>query len=215
MHTDDKIIILFLENKLTEKERIEVQKHLADCAACTEKLADIYRLESGIKKARVPKISKELKKKVEEIVSKDSNITTKKIRSNSSILKLALTGVFTVIIITVYFFFFNYNNSPSKFRDLNKIENSIIIQPKNEALLTPDELNFKWKKVKKSVAYNFILYKDNGKLLWEKQSKKNSLMLPSSLKMEIDKKYLWRVEIIFPDNSKKRSKLYVFTYKKQ
>lgn len=213
MHIEINTLILFLEDKLSQEELAKVKTHLADCASCAEQLADIYKLENSIKNLQIPKIDKDVKVKAENIV-KNNRVTNNR-NSNYTSLKLALTGVFTVIIITVYFFFFNYNNSPSTFREIKNVENSIIIAPKNEALIKSNELNFKWKEIQNSIAYHFILYKDNGKLLWEKQSKKNSLTLPSSIKIENGKKYLWRVEIIFPDNSKKRSKLYVFTYKKQ
>jgi len=211
MHIETDTLILFLDDKLSSNKRAEVQTHLAVCAQCTEELADIYKLQNSLKYIHAPIIDKDMKTKVENIVKNNSETNNRK--SNKTSLKLALTGAFTVLIITLYVFVFN--NNTIKYREINKVENAIIIEPQNEALLTPNELNFKWEKIKNSAAYHFILFKENGKLFWENIYKANSLTLPSSLKMEIGKKYLWRVEIIFPDNSKKRSKLYVFTYKKQ
>jgi len=71
---------------------------------------------------------------------------------------------------------------------------------------------FRWSKAEKSIGSHFILYRESGTVIWESPVTDTTISLPSSVVLEAGKKYFWAVETVFPDQSKIRSTLNVFSY---
>ena len=208
MHFTETQIALFLEKKLSPEEAREIKSHIAECSSCAEMLADVYKLSNSIESLPVPDIDRETLSKAEEIVRKNHAIIKKK----SPLPKFAFTGFAIIIIASVTIFLFNNEQQPSRFRSNGNAEISINIQPADESVLTSSGLNFKWNQIPGSIAYRFLLYEENGTAVGNYLVQNNFFVMPDSINLKNNTKYLWRIEIIFPDETKQRSGLNVFTY---
>lgn len=207
MHLTETQIALFLEKKLSPGETRETKTHIAECSSCAQMLADVYRLSGSLKSLPVPDIDKEKLHKAEGLVQNSTSSIKK-----SSVPKFAFAGFAVIIIGAIIISLLNSEQQPSRFRSNSNAEISIGLQPADESILTSSGLNFKWKSIPRSIAYRFLLYKETGIMIGNFLVRDTLFVLPGSVILQSNTKYLWRIEIIFPDETRQRSGLFVFTY---
>ena len=207
MHPDEIKIALYYENRLDEAEKRSFENHLSDCGECAGILADLIKINRTASADHLLHVEQETFDRAKQLV-------TGKIKKHNSQLVYALPGLVAIFLITFTFIIRNNQAPPSSYRSNENTGHSIIMKPANESKLTPDKLIFEWSSVENAIGYHFLLYNTGGKLLWNSLLQVTTTTLPDTIDLPENSKYLWRVEIIFPDNSKERSRLNVFTLEK-
>lgn len=205
MHISEIQISLLLEKKLSYKEQQEVNLHIADCPLCAEKLASSYKLYNSFESLKVPKeLHIRTTTKIYEEVSRLLNRVT---------LKYALAGVVLILSLVTFYTVFEDEPEVSKFRSIDSEHFLEIFEPTDESVLKGSNILFRWSSVEGSIAYRFFIYEEDGKNLTSTLLTDTSYSL-SNLQLKPGNKYLWRIEIIFPDETKHRSEINAFTYTK-
>ena len=90
-------------------------------------------------------------------------------------------------------------------------EQDMLVAPRDGATIGSVRTRFHWQRNQRSTAYSFLLYEVNRTLVWSALVRDTSLVIPSSVKLERARTYLWRVEAIMPDETTVRSELHAFT----
>ncbi|MBM2841961.1 MAG: hypothetical protein HW412_2489 [Bacteroidetes bacterium] len=90
-------------------------------------------------------------------------------------------------------------------------EQDMLVAPRDGATIGSVRTRFHWQRNAQSTAYSFFLYEVNRTLVWSALVRDTSLVIPSSVKLERGRTYLWRVEAIMPDETTIRSELHAFT----
>jgi len=208
MHITEKQIALLLEKRLPEDERRKITVHMADCPDCAENIASAFKVFNSLDMIDLPGDDKVIKERGEAF-SAGNIIGT--LRKNLP-LKFALTGIVLVFAFIIYY---SLNHEPeiSKLRSGDSTYSIISLQPDDGSVLNSSNLNFKWTSVPGSMAYRFLLYEENGTPITNSLLQDTSFTLHYSI-LKPESKYLWRIEIIFPDETKQRSELNVFIYSK-
>jgi len=115
-------------------------------------------------------------------------------------------------LVSFAYLLFNKTDDPSRYRSLEEKNVIIKLSPESETALDKTNLNFLWTSVPNSIAYRFFLYEADGRVIWNSLVNDTSLSLPPNIHLEGGGTYLWRIEIIFPDDTKQRSDLNVFFF---
>lgn len=206
MHLTENTISLFFEKKLTESEKERVVNHLANCSECSGLLADLVRFSRDTSPAKKLSVDYQTISQAKKLVTGSNKIYRPKTLP-------AIIGLVIIFTFTLTYLSLQNSQQVTNFRSLPGRIKQINLSPYNEAIITANQLNFKWTPVNNALAYRFQLHKSDGSLMWEKLLYDTSTIIPSQIILKEGAKYLWRVEVIFPDNTKERSRLHAFTIK--
>lgn len=210
MHLSEADIVLFLEKKISRESRVRMELHFADCAACTEQLAAISHLDEAFSDKTAPGLSRETFEKAKHLAGKAAGPFsflkpwTRPIRYSIAATVVIALGVGYVLL---------KDEKPSaQFRSPESASPSFVQLPEDGAIISSSERRLSWQSIPKSTAYRVTLYEESGAKFWDDVRKDTTLLIPETVVFGLGKRYLWRVEVLFPDESKFRSHLRVFTY---
>lgn len=210
MHLSEADIVLFLEKKISKESRAEMELHIADCVACTGQLAAISRLDKAFSDKMAPSLNSETFEKAKDLVVRDAGpvlffkFWTRPIGYSIAATVVIALGVGYVLL---------KDEAPSvQFRSPESVRPSFVQLPDDGAIMSSSERKLSWQNIPKATAYRVILYEENGAILWDDVRKDTTLLIPETVVFGRGKRYLWRVEVLFPDESKFRSQLRVFMY---
>lgn len=206
MHLNEITISLYFEKKLDENEKEHVADHLANCEECSALLADLIRFNRDDSQIKNLPVNYQIISKAKKLAAGSNKIFHPRTVP-------ALIGLIITFAITLTYLTLQNSQHAVKFRSIPERTHQINLYPYNEAVLTANLLNFKWTNVDRAIAYRFQLHKSDGSLVWEKLVYDIKIKIPVQIILDDGAKYLWRVEIIFPDNTKERSRLHAFTFK--
>ncbi len=205
MHLNENVIALYSEGKLPPEERRRVNSHLADCEVCSSALADVINLNEITQNLSGVKVDSKNKKAALDLVrSQDNSGFTQSI--------YAAAGLFAVFIITIMVIT-QTGNDTLRFRSALREAEQMVLFPGNGSTLNSEQLRFEWRHIDNAIAYKFILHSNDGMMIADYLTGESFFALPEEIRLEPGQKYFWRVEVIFPDNTKERSTLHVFTLK--
>ena len=206
MHINEADIVRFAEDKLDQKSRLNVEQHLSDCSFCSEQLAAVLRPLTPTDETLPALEHKAFERAVALVRRKPHHLFGIFIPRYA----VAFAGILAAFVGLAYFFY-PRTDDPSRFRSKEpSAPNMVLLPADGETLRSP--VVFRWSKAEKSIGSHFILYRESGTVIWESPVTDTTVSLPSSVVLEAGKKYFWAVETVFPDQSKIRSTLNVFSY---
>ena len=209
MHYNEAQIILYLEDKLSNEQRGEIEEHIADCAACANQLAAISRLQAILDEDVPVNIDPTTQDNVEHLVRSDGRSTSSWLTLFTPI-RVAFASV-TVIAITVAVYVSLHRPPPVQFRSP---ESSLALEtlfPADGSTVITHSITFVWRKTSAD-GYRFRLFDATGAPVWGIQLRDTVVSLPSTVVLQPEKTYLWRVETYFRDATHERSDIHAFTY---
>ncbi len=212
MHLNESQLILYLEGKISAEEKRAFEQHLSDCYSCTEQLADIYKLTKAVESTPTPALDKKYFELAKNIIPKESKTFYKRAKKKYFAVRTAFAAVAAVLVVGIAYLTFDKASDPSRYRTPSDKESFIELFPENETTLDKNTLNFSWTSVPLSIGYKFLLYDADGKMIWNNLTKDTSLSIAPHRFIESGSTYLWKIEIIFPDDTKQRSDLNVFHF---
>jgi len=212
-HLTEADILLFLNDNLPDEERIKYEKHLADCEVCSEKLADIYRLEDRLKSSNPPGVDIESLEKAKKLVDnkENGNHFLVNFRRFSAAAIFLLAALLAVWLWTGP----EYSGQQEEFRSGDKTTVVQPSHPKDGASLALNHPEISWEPVENAISYRLIIFSENGVELWSQQAEKTEMILPGSLPLNPNSRYLWKVKAVLPDGRMISSPIQSFQLKKQ
>ena len=214
MHPTEAQIVLLLEDKLPPEERQRVQSHMADCPRCAETLAAVHRMPEVLAESDAPRVDPDVLKKAERLVQAPD-------RPRSWLLLLpapARVGLAFLVVVGLglgVFAYFRPASDPSPFRASEAAQTLTTVAPAHRAVVDAGPAAFQWSAMPDAAAYRLILSNQDGTTRWTGHTEATHLTLPDSVMLQPDRRYLWRVEAVFPDGTTTSSAIRTFTYAPQ
>lgn len=215
-HISDVDLILYLENKLSEKQIRDTELHLAECDNCLANLANIHNLQKQISSdTSSPAINFEMLERAKNFVNKkEEKIRTDWISAPSLNFAATISAivVFGIFVTAINFSSRTLHKVPGAFRSLDTTHTFAMIHPEDGEILSNNHPIFSWDHVDNAASYQLRIFLENGSLYWQTNLTDTSLILPSNVILVPGSRYLWQVEGLMPDERTIHSKLESFTY---
>ncbi len=211
MHVTDDNILLYLEDELSQLDRVQLEAHVGRCNDCATQFAALARLPDALKRNVPVQLSNEVLKRAIGIVGGRESGSRWTFRFFNSPLRLAFAGV-SVLAVALTTYLLIPRPEPLQFRSTDATTPMLSLFPLDGATVRAKSPVFQWSAVVRSSAYKFSLMDENGVSVWNWDIRDTSLVLPSTVVLIPGKTYLWRVESFLADKTLERSALHVFTY---
>jgi hypothetical protein len=204
----DDAIAAYVDGNVDATARSRVESHLADCSHCRGLVADVVRT----KERELPAVPLRLKQRA-------VGLATPRTRRMQWILWPAVaTGAACALIVTLLLRSPQQMNQPSippaataptviaksepapalrqpsREVERNLAASShlpVLVFPQKNNVLTPQQLEFKWKAIPQSRYYEIRVVTADGDLVWSAQSEKLDLKPPSDLELKDGAYFVW------------------------
>lgn len=206
MHISEAELILFLEGKLSHDGRKQVEQHLAECERCSADLAAISRLDGVFRDPSAPKVDAEFLAQAERLGQKG----TTRFFAFRGAARYAVAASIVLAIGLAAMYFLRKAEKVSEYR--RPLETPDVFKLLPEDGSTISAARFQWSRVPYALVYDVSLLQEDGRVMWTATTKDTTLTVPSNIVLQQGKRYLWKVEAFFPDETKLGSKLHAFTY---
>jgi len=208
MCPDDQTIAAYLDNGLGENKKTRVESHLSHCERCRLIVADVIKLQ------REPELPVPPFDVARRPVQSATAVSARSHWIWAPAAAMALIVLITVIISLVREPQKLFVSSPpppsapmiakaepltvrnSPLRDiLRKPALSealpVILYPRQDSAVVREHLEFKWTPVSRSQYYEISVVTSDGDLLWEGQTQKSVLHLPSDVVLKRGEYFVW------------------------
>jgi len=212
VHLTERDIALYVEQTLPEHERERVESHLSDCPACVEQVAALTRLPLIMADTTAPHLDAATRRRAEHLGSKSrtSLLDLLFLSSVARPFRFAVVG-FLLVGIGITYLMVGRTPEPERFRSPEVVQPFVKLSPGDGAFVESTTI-FRWTAVQHSAAYQLTLFEEGGRQLWSATISDTMASIPPSVALQPGKKYFWRVEALFPDDTKLASPLNVFTF---
>jgi Putative zinc-finger len=204
----DEAIAAYVDGNVDASERSRVESHLADCAHCRGLVADVMKM----KESDSPAIPLQLKQRAVALATPRSR------RMQWILWPMFAAGAAAVLIVTLWIFSPRQVNLPSTAPAAiaptviaksepapalrppsREVERNVaasnhlpvLIFPQKDNVLTPQQLEFKWKAIPQSRYYEIRVVTADGDLVWSAQSENLNLKPPSDLELKDGAYFVW------------------------
>jgi len=210
-HLSETELYLYLKNKLSEEKRLQVEKHLAECDFCLSEFWELHQFEKELISSNPPAVKPDILQEAKNIASpkKKSEIRN---QLRSKIMIAAAVLLLSVFVTVAYFFVISDTNDIQTYRSENESIVMVPVHPEDEAIVQSESIRFTWQTIENAALYRLRLFNQNGIELSALQVPDSTYDLSASGLLEPGNRYLWRVEVIMPDQREMRSELRSFTY---
>jgi hypothetical protein len=204
----DEAIAAYVDGNVDANERSRVESHLADCAHCRGLVADVLRM----KESDSPAIPLQLKQKAVALAAPRSR------RMQWILWPVVAAGAACALIVALWLRYPQQVNWPSTppvataptviaksepapalRQPSGEVERNVaasshlpvLIFPQKNAVLTPQQLQFKWKAIPQSRYYEIRVVTADGDLVWSAQSENLNLKPPRDLELKDGAYFVW------------------------
>lgn len=212
-HITDVELAQYEEHKLGTVDRARIEVHLADCDECIEHLAALSRLAYLPRAGDVPHLDAVTRRQATRLVQSDRAPFFSRIVPVVQQSRFALAGV-AAMVVGIAVLVLQQADGPSRFRSPEIPVTNIALSPADGSFIRPDETVFHWTAVPNSVAYRFVLLSEDGRMLWTSVVSDTLMTIPASIALINNHPYYWRVEMLFPDDSRHRTPANAFVVRK-
>ena len=202
----DEVIAAYVDGNVDATARSRVESHLADCAHCRGLVADVVKMNES----DLPAIPLQLKQKAVALATPRSR------RLQWILWPTVAAGAACALIIGLWIRSPQQVNLPSTppaaptviaksepapalRQPSREVERNftvsshlpVLIFPQENNVLTPQQLEFKWKAIPQSRYYEIRVVTADGDLVWSAQSENLNLRPPSDLELKDGAYFVW------------------------
>lgn len=211
---DDQTIAEYVDGALRENRKARVEFHLAKCARCRLIVADVVKLQREVE-LPIPPL---------EIARRPVQLATK-IFARSGWIWAPAGAVAVIVLLTTTISLLREPQhllvlSPpppsapmiakaepltSRNTPLHEILREpqrseafpVILSPRQDSIVGRESLEFNWKPISRSRYYEISVVTSEGDLLWEEQTEKSALHLPSDIVLKRGSYFVWITAYLF------------------
>jgi predicted anti-sigma-YlaC factor YlaD len=210
MHLTEADVARYVGDRLDGENRERVESHLAGCSSCVEQVAALARLAEEMPVRGEADIPAEIRRRAEHLVHAEGAGHGEKGGKPWGPMRYAIAAMLLVVVGVTYFSVTD-RSTPDQFRS-ERAPASFDMVPSDGVTLARADLAFEWAPVNEATSYRLTIYDLEGTPLWSATSAEHAMKLPDTVALQSGATYLWRVEAIFPDDTRFRSSLNAFTF---
>lgn len=209
MHLDENDVARYVDGRVTEVERRDLESHLAGCPECSRRVAETRQILDQVRKQEASPLNSEARQEAETF-----GIEGKERRKEArrSFRPAAMAGIVVVLLGLAGILYWQFREAePSRLRSLAGEKVLTVRTPADGAEVSRRPV-FACDSLPGALAYRVTLYAPNGTVLWEEDTTAARVPLPPEISLAEGQTYLWRVKALRSDGRTLRSNLRTFTY---
>ena len=210
MHLTEYDIASYLERKGVPEQRLRMEQHLADCAACAADLAAAVRVVNSVEKTDPPELPDPIFRKALRARAQKKPWSLNFFHSSPPF-RYALAGIL-VASVGWWAVTSTRQEQPSRFRSSSPSPMVELVHPPDEAVITALPVRFQWQPSSNALQYRLTLFDDEGTRIWQGESAGSHLTTHATVAFEGGKIYLWTIEAILSNGLTLTSNLSSFRY---
>lgn len=208
MHLDENDVARYVDGRLTEEERREMEAHLAGCPRCRNQVAAVRRIQEEGTGLDVPSTAG-LREQAEALGPKAEEDAP---NGHVGRRALAIAAVAALLLGVAGLLYWQLRGpGPSQLRSSTEAPTLPVKAPADGATV-PERPVFVYTSVSKALAYRVILKAPDGTVLWKEDTTTTRVPLPPDVPLTKGTTYLWRAEALRSDGTTLRSTLRTFTF---
>ncbi len=209
MHPDENDLARYVDGRLTDAERQDVEAHLADCPRCREQVAATYRYLTQ-ETDDPPAVPPEIRRRAEAVGTASTD--EESVGSLFGRRPLTIAAAILALLVGIGVLVWHVQSPPpSRLRSTGEQAALSVRAPADGATVSERPV-FVCDSVADAVGYRVTLRRADGTVMWEEDTTAVRVSLPPDVSLEEGQQYLWRAEALRPDGSTLRSNVRTFTY---
>lgn len=209
MHLDENDVARYVDGRIGEMERSDIEAHLAECPACSEQVAEARRTLDGLQEQEAPPLDPEVQRKAEAFGTEEKE---KRDREPRFARPAAVAGALALLLGIMGILYWQLRGpAPSQLRSSSAISALTVRAPADGATVSKRPV-FVCAPVSGAVGYRVTLRTSEGTVVWEGDTTAARVRLPAGVSLTSGDTYLWRAEALRGDGTTLRSTLRTFTY---
>ncbi len=223
-HLDETTLACYAENQLPAAEKLEVERHLLNCADCWEKFLSLETMLDGFDTSALTEPSLQMTHAAEKIVPETGQSRFEKyfekevafarnLLSQRYFVRLVGAVIAAVVCVGIFLSLFQSGAEKGILLRNGKTEYAVkifLITPKTGAKIVKENMTFSWQLIPNIKQYHFILFNDIGEKIFDEYTDKNHIQLTAKVFPQGQKSYFWQVEGLRKDGSTIKSNLSYF-----
>lgn len=209
MHLDANDVARYVDGRIGEAERQDVEAHLAECPECSERVAAAHGSLEELREQEPPALDPEVRRKAEALGAEGNGERDER---HSAVRPAAIAGVL-VLLLGLAGVLYWHLQGPGSTRLRSPTEGEVLTAraPADGARVSEPPV-LAWEEVSGAFAYRVTLYAPDGTVLWEKDTTTTRVPLPADVSLTEGRRYLWRAAALHSEGRELRSNLRTFTY---
>lgn len=209
MHIDENDIARYVDGRLSDDERRDIESHLAECHRCRNQVAAVHRI-LGNRGEQGPALDPEVRARAEALgrtEEDEESIEWERARDPMAI--AMVVGLLLGVGALLYGPF--QGPAPSRLRSSAEAS-ALTVQAPADGATVSERPVFECASVSEALGYRVTLQAPDGTVVWEGDTTAPHVRLPADVSLTAGTTYLWRAEALRADGTTLQSNARTFTY---
>lgn len=211
MHLDENDIARYVDGRLADAERQQMDDHLSACPRCSDVLETTRRTLKGASEREAVEPDSAVRRRVRAFVPERATRLPTMERLGGLPLRLAALTMLLLAVGGGVWVWRTGTTEPAQFRT-GSSETLLSVQAPTDGPMVSKRPTFDLGSAPKALSYRVILYAPEGRVVWRDDTGAARIPLPADVELTDDQKYLWQGEAVLPDGTTLRSEPHAFTY---
>jgi len=209
MHIDENDIARYVDGRLSDDERRDVESHLAECSRCRNQVAAVHRiLENGAEQEAAP--DPEVQAQAEALGRNKEREGSNERQRGRRPVAIAM-AVALLLGVAGLLYEQLQEPAPSRLRTSSDAP-TLTVQAPTDGATVSDRPVFECAFVSEALGYRVTLRTMDGTVVWEGDTTAARVRLPADVSLTARETYLWRAEALRADGTTLQSNARTFTY---
>jgi anti-sigma factor RsiW len=209
MHIDENDIARYVDDRLSDDERRDVESHLAECPRCRNQVAAVHRiLENGA--GQEPALDPEVRAQAEALGRPEEDEASTGWQRGRRPVVLAM-AVALLLGGAGLLYEQLQEPSPSQLRSSSDAP-ALTVQAPADGATVSERPVFVCAPASEALGYRVTLWTPGGTVVWEGDTTAARVRLPAEVSLTAGETYLWRAEALRADGTTLQSNARTFTY---
>lgn len=209
MHIDENDIARYVDGRITDDERRDVETHLAECARCRNQVAAVHQIlaeDAGADGG----LDFGVREQAEALGAGEGQARSSDRQTGRRFVASAAAAVLVVAIASLLYWQLQ-GPPPSRLRSSSPASALTVSAPSDGASVSARPV-FVCAPVSEALSYRVILRAPDGTVVWKGDTTAARVPLPPDVSLAEGQTYLWRAEALRSDGTTIRSDPRTFTY---
>lgn len=209
MHIDENDIARYVDGRLSDDERRDIESHLAECYRCRNQVAAVHQILEN-REGQEPALDPEVRARAEALGTTEENGSHETKWGRRRPVVVSATVALLLGIGGLLYGQFQ-EPAPSRLRTSPDAP-ALTVQAPADGATVSERPVFKCASVSEALGYRVTLRTPDGTVVWEGDTTAARVHLPADVSLTAGETYLWRAEALRADGTTLQSNARTFTY---